>query len=297
MVRGYQIIMLVVLCMWCLFQRPVKAMRYSPIIGDASKEISGGHQDKTKPQQQHSNPSSTGNKPDTAPKPADQKSEGNKKTEVRITDIPSIALVRDNIALTISIVLGVVGVIGIIVATSTLNTIKEQTTAIKEATDATKINTQIMVNSERAWVVVSLTGVPEPTADTLAVNVLPFVRNFGRTTTQIIEFSIRWEAVQSPVGLAPEPNYTSSHPTSIILPPDTPLQPMIVGVPEAIYRNAMENRGFLCTYGYVDYIILEKERKRTRFCYMYYSRFTSMGLPQPGFYVGIQALETYKKCT
>src|SRR5271156_5646366 len=118
-----------ILITYVCYQNPLQINWRVPVIRDSGKEISSAHQEKAKPKQQNPNPSTTGNKPDSAANSANQHPESNKNSEVRITDIPAITLIRDNVALIISIVLGVVGVIGIIVAWRTLNKIAEQTDA------------------------------------------------------------------------------------------------------------------------------------------------------------------------
>lgn len=157
-----------------------------------------------------------------------------------------------------------------------------------------------LINSERGWIVVSIKEEPEPIQDGLAVLVLPTVRNYGKTVARIVKFCIHQVSVSDPRGLPPHPQYFQGGEveTSIILPPNVPLKPMAVAIPRSVFRDAVDaNYCALYVYGYIDYIVLERDKKQTRFCFIYYPRLACTGPQKPGFYVGIDAPESYKACT
>jgi|SRR5579859_7198743 len=153
-----------------------------------------------------------------------------------------------------------------------------------------------LINSERAWVLVSIENVPTPTANDLGTMILPIVRNYGRTTARIVKFALRQQQFNRPDGLQAEPVYQGENAVDFILPPNTPIQPMSVGVSHHEYEAARNATSFLYVYGYIDYVDVGEKRRQTRFCFMYYPQIAIHPLPD-GFYIGIQAPAAYTKCT
>ena len=165
------------------------------------------------------------------------------------------------------------------------------------AAEAARVSADALTKSERAWVVVTIVDVPEVKPNDIGVFLLPVVQNFGKTVARIVKFSVQYQTVRSPELLPAEPKYGRDVETDLILPPNTPLQPMTVGIPQHDFQNALDFKTCLYVYGYVDYTVLETEVKQARFCFMYYPQSAAIGPLKPGFYVGTQAPIAYKKCT
>jgi len=178
-----------------------------------------------------------------------------------------------------------VGAVQALILAATIFTIIQQTLTIR--------------NSERAWIGVRIDAVQEPTPVDLAIVITPTVKNYGKTAARIVKFCLHYVLLQSPEALDAKPDYPKERTAeaSFVVPSNAPMQPMAVGIAQPDFQEVIDARKFLYVYGYIDYVILEKHRRQTRFCLMYYPKLASFGPLKPGFYVGIQAPEAYKKCT
>jgi hypothetical protein len=167
----------------------------------------------------------------------------------------------------------------------------------RKSADAAVASTQILVASERAWINVGLKRMPKVDSNAGVAIVIPIVKNYGKTVGRVTGFSIQCQQVRSPGDLPPEPTYARPVTTSQILPPNIPLRPMSVNITKETIQQAEDLHLCIYVYGYIDYLIFEKEKKRARFCYMYYPEHALFGPLKPGFYVGLQAPEAYKAST
>jgi hypothetical protein len=146
--------------------------------------------------------------------------------------------------------------------------------------------------TERAWI---LASIHQPVKTGSGVYVIPIIKNHGKTTARITRFALSWRAVNSPDALPSEPDYGRENEADFVVPPNAPIQPMSVLIPNEDYRDAEEIRIALYVYGFIDYKAWWIPRK-TRFCFMHYPGPSTTPLP-PGFYVGIQAPSSYTKTT
>lgn len=209
MINPVKIIILTLLFAWGLFQQPIQALGSGPIVRDSGKEISSAHQQQTKTQQQNPNPAATGNKPSTPTNPADQQSKSDEKSEVRVTDIPPITLIRDKPAFVISVVLGLVGLIGVAISIGTLILTRRQFLLAEKAAQAAKISadagtaavTQAKDTAQRelrAYLLLSgsqiiFMPVQQPTAQVV-------IKNYGQTPAYKVQQWVGFSVGRYPLG-------------------------------------------------------------------------------------------------
>lgn len=131
---------------------------------------------------------------------------------IRVVSLPPRST-GDSIALACTIVLTLVGIVGIIAAFGTLKVIRKQTSAIERQADA-------MINAERAWVMVDLEKVPgvgqigdlmsmdkgEPRRHFRWFRVRCVCSNQGQTAARIIEKRCAALAVRGDHELPESPN-------------------------------------------------------------------------------------------
>lgn len=136
--------------------------------------------------------------------------------------------------------------------------------------NVSQAQTNALINSERAWVLVSIQNVPMSSENDVGTMILPIVRNYGRTTARIVKFALRQQQFNNPDALPAEPVYLGENATDLMLPPDTPIQPMSVGVTQQQFEAARNGTAYLYVYGYIDYVDVGERPRQTRFCFMYY---------------------------
>jgi hypothetical protein len=146
---------------------------------------------------------------------------------------------------------------------------------------------------ERAWILVS---VKAPIQNATGFWIVPEVTNHGKTVARITKFSVRWQIVNNHSDLAQEPSYGQENSANAIVPPNDRIFPMSTVIAAQNYNNALAPQGFLYVYGFVDYEIVGRKKRTTRFCFMHYPALATQPMP-PGFYVGIQAPQSYTQST
>jgi hypothetical protein len=198
-----------------------------------------------------------------------------------------------------SIVLAVVGLIGIVVAICTLAVIRRQTDATEKAANAAELNAQALISSERAWVLVEIGTLPDFKPDPNRVQILwimPTITNGGKTTARIMKIFARQQAIAKGENLPPEPEYQGQQNIDFILPPNKPIQTVGVGISGEDYIRARDGASVLYIYGFIDYLDIGETERQTRFCFIF--RIPSGFDPLPiGFYPAVNAPAAYTKAT
>jgi len=180
----------------------------------------------------------------------------------------------------------VVGIGGIWAALRTLAAIKRQI--------------EIQISGERAWVLVDPGIIPddfEPRPDRIAfLEVRPIIKNYGKTPAQITRVGISDERIPAAGQLQPEPKYKYEQSVDIILPPDQPIQPMKIMIPQTDFIDVRQGDPILYVYGFIEYADFGDKPRKSRFCFVYNvpSGFTSF---KRGFYIAGNAPAAYTKCT
>jgi hypothetical protein len=177
----------------------------------------------------------------------------------------------------------IVGFFGTLAAVWTLVTIHRQTNAL--------------ISSERAWVLVEIGEAPMPTTgDAIAYWIMPVVKNHGKTSARIVKMALRQHQVAQPDSLPLVPEYRGEQSYNFILPPGLPIRPMSIGLISEDLNKIRELKTFLYVYGFVDYLDVGNVKRQTRFCYLYHVPVG--GDPAPaGFYMSTQAPLAYTQCT
>jgi hypothetical protein len=166
--------------------------------------------------------------------------------------------------------------------------------AAQDNAAAAKASVDALVNSDRAWIAVTIGQLPElpQPSDSLSVLwVMPIVQNYGKTPARVRKV---WGKVQQfAAGAVPaEPVYEApncSFEADIVLPPGIPIQPLRLGMSNVEYGAAItEIRSgavVLYMYGYIDYQDVANRLFQTRFCYVYQIQAGYNPMPS-GFYMG-----------
>ncbi len=179
-----------------------------------------------------------------------------------------------------------VGIGGIWAALRTLGTIKRQI--------------EIQISGERSWVLVDPGNIPddfEPVPDRVAfLEVRPIIKNYGKTPAHITRVGISEDKVPATGKLQPEPQYKYEQSVDIMLPPDLPIQPLRILIPQADFIDVRQGDPTLYVYGFIDYIDLGDKPRKSKFCFVYNvpSGFTSF---KRGFYIPGNAPAAYTECT
>ena len=132
-----------------------------------------------------------------------------------------------------------------VVAMKSLRVIRDQTDATAKAAQAALLNAQALINAERAWILVKIQNAPEPSADNLGVYILPTVTNYGKTAGRVVKFALRRHVASGPKSLPLEPKYERENETNFILPPNDPVQPMGVTIPQSEFLDAQKGQTYL----------------------------------------------------
>ena len=175
--------------------------------------------------------------------------------------------------------------------------------AARDNAIAARDNAQILLNSERAWILIDTGDIPdnfEPNQYSLEVlDVRPIVRNTGRTPGWITRGSIRYYTVPDGSQLPAEPDYRGGMAdvnVNIILAPNGFIQSMYVPIPFSVFVAVRQGNPKLYVYGFVDYTDFANRQRQSRFCFIYD---VPKGLyPQArGFHMAVEVPIAYTQCT
>jgi hypothetical protein len=178
-------------------------------------------------------------------------------------------------------VLAIVGVGGICVAIRSLRALEVQTKATQDSVN-------VLINSERAWVVISAARRPELMAVSPGAmppyNAFRFVlKNEGRTVAKLVELVTETHIVQLGYTLPTPPAYMEKPPPpdelgfhhGTVLAPGATLETwdgmhnLFDGV---TVQQIRDGQRFLYVYGFVRYFDFAKEERKLQFCYLYMHR-------------------------
>jgi hypothetical protein len=153
-------------------------------------------------------------------------------------------------------------------------------------------------NIERAWVLVDI-GEAKPAKTALQVlRVAPIVTNHGSTIGRVLRTSITSRCIPNPPGkLPPEPDYAKPIEFDFVLAPSKSIRPMKVVFPGSEMQDAVGGKVALYVYGFIDYLDLGNEVRKTRFCFVYYVPPYEGDIGEPGFYIASEIPATYNECT
>ncbi len=163
--------------------------------------------------------------------------------------------------------------------------------------DVSQKQVNTLINSERAWLMVEIGNLPSfDPAQGGILNLIPRIKNFGKTEGRIKRISIRLHPVPTIGGLPPEPEYLDEGNVDLILQPTIWVRPWNLALPMSDFIPIHAEAAFLYFYGYVDYIDFGEQQRQTRFCFIY--TILSPFNPDPsGFYPAANVPETYTRCT
>lgn len=177
-----------------------------------------------------------------------------------------------------TIALAIVGVMASIIAIGTLFAIQKQA-------KAALLSAQTMIDSERAWILVTIGSLPDVSSDTTKVAFIwikPTVKNYGKTPARIRRIRVRLHKVAMSNGLPetlPErPEYLSDRSAEIdgkdiVLPPNVSSQPVNIGITPEELASARRGEIGVYIYGLVDYSDTVSNRPHaSRFCYFFWTQ-------------------------
>lgn len=169
----------------------------------------------------------------------------------------------------------------------------------RKAAEAAKRNAVIFVEIERPWIIVDIGNIPNFTPDQSQVQVLwvsPTFTNQGRTAARTLRLAARQHQLSHGESLPLEPEYPEPINIDLIVPVNTPMQPIPVGINAADFQEIWPGNRRLYIYGFVDYLDSAGINRQTRFCYRY--RVPAGFAPgQPGFYIATDAPPAYIRFT
>jgi hypothetical protein len=173
----------------------------------------------------------------------------------------------------------------------------------KDTADATRINAEAMVSSERAWVLVDIGRLPpfDPDPNRLEfLWIFPTIRNYGRTVARIKRIVGIVKLIPEGQELPSVPEYTVGQGfdqgIDAVLPPQAPMQPRL-GVSGDEWIEVRQGRRILFVHGFIEYFdgISDKQRK-TAYCFAYAIQ-RGFSPAESGFYPYLAAPAVYTDCT
>jgi hypothetical protein len=152
----------------------------------------------------------------------------------------------------------------------------------KKAADAALLNAQAVIDSERAWILVTISRealLPEKINPTLlmAYFLSPTVVNRGKSVCKLTWMFVTKRIIKSTSQLPSDPDYSEIPESSVlrdelVLAPESPLTPLSIGISMSEIQRVREGNEALYVYGYVVYEIgapTSERKKATRFCFVY----------------------------
>jgi hypothetical protein len=181
--------------------------------------------------------------------------------------------------------------------------LQKQTIATETAANAARDNTQVLLNSERAWILVETGGIPdnfESNQNSMGfLDIRPIIRNSGKTPGWITRGFIRYYLVPAGSQLPPEPDYRGNlaeQQVNIVLAPNGFIQALYVSIPFSVFVPVRQGSQTLYIYGFVDYTVFPNETRQSRFCIQYHVQ-SGFDSQTRGFYMAVNVPAAYTQCT
>lgn len=145
----------------------------------------------------------------------------------------------------------------------------------------------IMVDSERAWVIVPKPHAPELSPITPGAirpyNTFRFdIINKGRTVAKLVELNGEYRIIDKNATLPEQPVYPPVPISALgfahgsVLVPDDSIQNLIIGIDERLddakFNDIRNDALTLYVYGYLKYFDFAKVERKIQFCYLYVNR-------------------------
>lgn len=192
---------------------------------------------------------------------------------------------------------------GVFVALVGLIALICQTIATRKAADAASDNAKAIINTERAWILVDLTGCRfEPSPDEMGVFwIRPVVKNSGKTIARIRYIRAIVKLLIDGESLPPEPQYPLGQGADIpditaMLPPSEPIKPIRLTITSEELSLVHRFERFLYVHGFVVYLDFSGQERRSNFCY-YYAEQREFSPDPSAFYLHLIAPPPYNECT
>jgi hypothetical protein len=160
--------------------------------------------------------------------------------------------------------------------------------ALEKQTRATQDSVAVLMNSERAWVIISETHPPE-LAPISPGRIPPYhtfrftIKNAGRTVARLMELTGETRLLQDLQELPPLPVYRESPPTADelgfrhggVLAPGATFDTWIevdVRLDDSTFYDIRNSKKVLYVYGFLRYFDFAEKERKTQFCYRYLNR-------------------------
>jgi hypothetical protein len=242
---------------------------------------------------------------------SESENDGDVQRPVRVTEFPPVRVAHDwldYLSEACAVALAIIGYFGVRYARRTLADIKRQADTMddyaKESTattvktieiaqrtaDAAHLSAQTVIDSERAWLGVSMAGATllPVGRDPNQLEIFwfsPIVQNYGRTPGRLTKMYVRPRPCKSISELPCPPIYereSEDDPSddgsgyfqgNAMIFPSSQASPVRVGVSGNEIRLIQLGEKVLYLYGYVEYEIIaqpERTNRMTRFCFVYH---------------------------
>ena len=204
----------------------------------------------------------------------------------------------------------IVGVGGVFAALATLQvlsrqaqSVRYQTTHLKNAAIAAKISADALIASERAWILVEMGKLPPFKPDPNQVQILwifPTIKNYGKTVARVTRIAGILKLIPEGGTLPDVPEYVPGQgfdeQIDIVLPPQAPLQPRLAITGDE-FAKVQEDKLSLFIHGFIEYFDgVSKDKRRSAYIFGYVIQ-KGYSPAETGFYPYLIAPRAYTECT
>jgi hypothetical protein len=159
----------------------------------------------------------------------------------------------------------------------TLAGIASQAWETRKAAEATERSATAQMDADRSWVLVEIGEIPDfqPIPNQLEILwIRPAIKNVGSTVARIQKIRAVIRLNKEGEALPQIPEYPLGQGAditgiNILLPPNTPVQPIKLGITGDEFTQAKEGKQHLYLHGFIEYLDLGNTPRRTAFCYYY----------------------------
>jgi hypothetical protein len=162
--------------------------------------------------------------------------------------------------------------------------------------------TNALIDSERAWVLVDIGRLPDFQPEPNQVQILwifPTIRNYGKTPARLKRIVGILKLIPQDGQLPAIPEYIPGQgfdqQIDTVLPPGVPIQPRL-GMSGDEFIQIRAGTLTLYVHGFIEYLDIGQTERRTAYCFAYVVQ-SGFSPAESGFYPCIEVPRDYIKCT
>jgi hypothetical protein len=188
-----------------------------------------------------------------------------------------------------------------IIAIPTLIVVGCQAFETRRAVEASRKNAEVLISSERAWVLVDIGKLPDlPDANRVEFLFLyPLIENRGKTVARLSRIRGIVKLVPEGENLPTAPEYPLGqgfdHEVDLILPPHVPIRPKLI-ISGQEFLDVQAHKKILYVHGSIEYRDIGGRERVSNYCYAYVIR-RGFSPDVTGFYPVLNASAAYTECT